>query len=144
MGYSFPTTPNNVTTYWPPNLLLLGTDPHQSLAFLAQKYGPLMYVPLGSIPTFVVSSPVMSKEFLKTHDHVFKYIQFHCVQWVFNLSSIIASSSSDWQYLDKICSIQIFTPTHLCAFWACKSLRDERDNEGHICRCWGRQISSPT
>jgi hypothetical protein len=71
MGYSFSTIPNNVTTYWPPNLLLLGTDPHQSLAFLAQKYGRLMYVPLGSIPTFVVSSPVMSKEFLKTHDHVF-------------------------------------------------------------------------
>jgi hypothetical protein len=75
-----------------------------------------MYVPLGSIPTFVVSSPGMSKEFLKTHDLVFNYIQFHCVQVVFNLSSIIASSSSYWRYLDKICSTQIFTPTHLCAF----------------------------
>lgn len=117
MWYSFPTSPNNVITYWPPNLLFLGTDPHQSLTFLAQKYGPLMYVPLGSIPSIVVSSPVMSKEFLKTHDHVFKYIQFPCVQWVFNLSSITASSSSYWRYLDKICSTQNFTCTHLCA-WA--------------------------
>jgi hypothetical protein len=80
MGYSFPTSPNNVSTYWPPNLLLLGTDPNQYLAFLTQKNGPLLYVPLGSVPTIVVSSPVMLKEFLKTHDHVFKYIQFHCVQ----------------------------------------------------------------
>ncbi|KAH9330286.1 hypothetical protein KI387_002394, partial [Taxus chinensis] len=45
--------------------------PHQSLAALANKYGPLMFIHLSSIPAIVVSSPAMAKEFLKTHDLFF-------------------------------------------------------------------------
>ncbi|GLJ31790.1 hypothetical protein SUGI_0639510 [Cryptomeria japonica] len=58
---------------WPVigSLHLLGNLPHQALAALAKKYGIIVFLRLGSVPTVVVSSPAMAKEFLKTHDLVF-------------------------------------------------------------------------
>ncbi|KAI3954586.1 hypothetical protein MKW98_019717 [Papaver atlanticum] len=54
------------------NLHQLGNDlPHVSLQKLCNKYGPLMFLKLGSIPTLVVSSADMAKEILTTHDLVF-------------------------------------------------------------------------
>ena len=45
--------------------------PHRKMAELAQQYGPLVYIQLGSIPTLLVSSPQMLKEVLITQDHIF-------------------------------------------------------------------------
>ncbi|KAG0605654.1 hypothetical protein M758_9G077300 [Ceratodon purpureus] len=45
--------------------------PHQKMAKLAQQYGPLVYIQMGSIPALVVSSPQMLKEVLVTQDHIF-------------------------------------------------------------------------
>ncbi|KAK8627870.1 hypothetical protein V6N13_135468 [Hibiscus sabdariffa] len=45
--------------------------PHQSLHHLAKRYGPIMSLRLGSIPTIVVSSPQAAELFLKIHDLVF-------------------------------------------------------------------------
>lgn len=58
---------------WPiiGNLNLMGPLPHHSLHKLAQKYGPIMQLKLGSFPVVVASSPEMAKLFLKTHDHIF-------------------------------------------------------------------------
>ncbi|GLJ31836.1 hypothetical protein SUGI_0640600 [Cryptomeria japonica] len=58
---------------WPVvgSLHLLGNLPHQALTKLARKYGSIMFLRLGSIPTVVASSPAMAKEILKTHDLVF-------------------------------------------------------------------------
>ncbi|KAE9604310.1 putative psoralen synthase [Lupinus albus] len=50
------------------NLHQLGNMPHLSLQSLAHKYGPLIYLQLGQIPTLVVSSAKLAKEVLKTHD----------------------------------------------------------------------------
>lgn len=50
------------------NLHQLGKLPHQSLWKLSQKYGPIIQLQLGRIPTLVVSSPAIAKEVLKTHD----------------------------------------------------------------------------
>ncbi|XP_026444276.1 cytochrome P450 71A9-like [Papaver somniferum] len=53
------------------NLLQLGNElPHVSLQMLSNKYGPLMFLKLGSIPTLVVSSADMAKEILTKHDLV--------------------------------------------------------------------------
>nr|QNS29952.1 cytochrome P450 [Nothapodytes nimmoniana] len=53
------------------NLHMLGNLPHRTLEKLANKYGPIMYLQLGYVPTIVVSSPQAAKLFLKTHDNVF-------------------------------------------------------------------------
>ncbi|XP_020599078.1 cytochrome P450 71A1-like [Phalaenopsis equestris] len=53
------------------NLHQLGLLPHRSLFELSKKYGPLMLLHLGSIPTLVVSSPSSAQEILRTHDLVF-------------------------------------------------------------------------
>ncbi|CAA6674004.1 unnamed protein product [Spirodela intermedia] len=49
----------------------LGKIPHRSLLRLAKKYGPLMYLKLGSVPTLVVSDADMAEEIYRLHDSVF-------------------------------------------------------------------------
>ncbi|KAK3431729.1 hypothetical protein EUGRSUZ_E03685 [Eucalyptus grandis] len=53
------------------NLLELGDLPHRSLAKLARTYGPIIKLELGFVTTVVVSSPMLAKEILQTHDAVF-------------------------------------------------------------------------
>ncbi|KAK8686664.1 hypothetical protein V6N13_125687 [Hibiscus sabdariffa] len=53
------------------NLHMLGKLPHQNLHHLVKRYGSIMSLRLGSIPTIVVSSPQAAQLFLKTHDLVF-------------------------------------------------------------------------
>nr|GMC51556.1 cytochrome P450 CYP736A12-like [Ipomoea batatas]GME05244.1 cytochrome P450 CYP736A12-like [Ipomoea batatas] len=53
------------------NLHMLGTLPHRSLNELSKKYGPIMFLKLGNVPTVVISSPAAAELILKTHDAVF-------------------------------------------------------------------------
>ncbi|KAI9084298.1 hypothetical protein K1719_033805 [Acacia pycnantha] len=53
------------------NIHLVGTLPHRNLQSLANKYGPIMSLRLGQVPTIVVSSPEAAELFLKTHDPIF-------------------------------------------------------------------------
>uniref|UniRef100_A0A175YP90 Cytochrome P450 n=1 Tax=Daucus carota subsp. sativus TaxID=79200 RepID=A0A175YP90_DAUCS len=50
------------------NLLQIGPNPHQSLARLAKKYGPLMTIYQGSVTTIVASSAAMAQLILQKHD----------------------------------------------------------------------------
>lgn len=53
------------------HLHLLGPKAHQSLAKLSEKYGPIMFLKLGTKSTLVISSPEMAKEVFKKHDLAF-------------------------------------------------------------------------
>ncbi|KAK2972544.1 hypothetical protein RJ640_014268 [Escallonia rubra] len=53
------------------NIHQLGDQPHQSLAKLSKRYGPLMSLNLGTRTTIVISSPGIAKEVLHKHDQVF-------------------------------------------------------------------------
>ncbi|KAJ4721024.1 putative Cytochrome P450 [Melia azedarach] len=67
--------------------------PQVSFCELSKKYGPLMSLRLGSVPTLVVSSAKMAKEILKTHD-----LQF-CSR-----PSLIGQQKLSYQGLDLVFS----------------------------------------
>ena len=52
-------------------LPLLGTMPHVTLTKMAQKYGPVMYLKMGTCDTVIASTPGAAEAFLKTLDHNF-------------------------------------------------------------------------
>jgi len=112
---------------WPiiGNLHQLSLPAHRALKTLADKYGPLMFLRFGSVPTVVVSSSEMAKHFLKTHDLVFanrllttggKYISY-------NFKGLILTPYGDyWKYVRKICVTELLTPKRIDFF---KDVREE-------------------
>ncbi|GAV65152.1 p450 domain-containing protein, partial [Cephalotus follicularis] len=53
------------------NLHQLGDVPQKSLLHLSTKYGPLMFLQLGSVPTLVVSSADAIRDIFQSHDIIF-------------------------------------------------------------------------
>eukprot|EP00253_Pinus_taeda_P001396 PITA_01396 len=101
------------------NLHMLGDLPHQALATLAMKHGPLMSLSLGSVLTLVVSSPEVAREFLKTHDQVFanKGSSAAGKHLSFNYASFGFSSYSPYlRYLRKICTSELLSSRRLDYF----------------------------
>ncbi|XP_048443846.1 cytochrome P450 71AP13 [Pyrus x bretschneideri] len=94
------------------NLHQLRNKPHISLRGLAEKYGPLIYLQLGEIPTVVVSSARVAKEVLKTHDlalssrpQIFsaKHLFYNCTDVVFS------PYSAYWRHIRKICILELLS-----------------------------------
>eukprot|EP01018_Ginkgo_biloba_P040481 Gb_16074 [translate_table: standard] len=101
------------------NLLMLGKLPHRALGALSEKYGPLMFLRLGSVPTVVVSSPDMAKEVLKTHDLVFasrpatsgsKYMLYNTTDMVFS------PYGHYWRQIRKVCVLQLLSAKRIESF----------------------------
>ncbi|XP_059067771.1 cytochrome P450 71AU50-like [Cryptomeria japonica] len=99
---------------WPlvGNLHLLGTFPPKSVTQLGKKYGPIMFLRLGSVPTVVASSPAMAKEFLKTHDLIFasrpatsgaKYLGYE------RRDVALAPYGEYWRQMRKLCTMELLT-----------------------------------
>ncbi|XP_076954043.1 flavonoid 3'-monooxygenase-like [Bidens hawaiensis] len=106
---------------WPVvgNLPHLGTSPHQSLATLAAKYGPLLYLRLGFVDVVVAASASVAAQFLKTHDVNFasrplstagRHIAYNCQDMVF------APYGPRWRMLRKICSVHMFSAKAMDGF----------------------------
>nr|ATG29934.1 CYP750C21 [Taxus chinensis] len=112
---------------WPVlgNLHLLGNLPHQALAALAKKYGPILFLRLGSVHTVVVSSPAMAKDFLKTHDLVFanrpncslgKYLCYD------HKDVAYCAYGAYWRQMRKLCTVELLTAKRVDSF---RSVREE-------------------
>eukprot|EP00253_Pinus_taeda_P020753 PITA_20753 len=106
---------------WPiiGNLHQLVQPAHRTLKALADKYGPIFFLRLGSVPAVIVSSSEMAKPFLKTHDLVFssrpltsagKYI-------FFNYQDVIFAQYGDhWREMRKICVLELLTARRIESF----------------------------
>ncbi|KAJ8769676.1 hypothetical protein K2173_005279 [Erythroxylum novogranatense] len=79
---------------------------------LAEKYGTVMYMRLGSVPTIVVSSPKVAELFLKTHNHVFanrppleaaKYLSYDQKGLAF------APYGPYWRNMRKLCTLELLS-----------------------------------
>ncbi|EOA25173.1 hypothetical protein CARUB_v10018485mg [Capsella rubella] len=94
------------------NLHQLGELPHQSLWSLSKKYGPVMLLKLGSVPTVVVSSSDTAQQALKIHD-------LHCCsrpslagprELSYNYLDIAFSPFNDyWKELRRMCMQELFS-----------------------------------
>eukprot|EP00253_Pinus_taeda_P007308 PITA_07308 len=107
------------------NLHQLKKPVHHALKDLAEKYGPIMFLRLGSVPTVVVSSSETAEHFLKTQDSIFasrpstaagKYLSY-------NFKGILLSPYGDyWRQVRKLCALELFTSKRIASF---KHVREE-------------------
>jgi cytochrome P450 len=93
--------------------------PHISLWNLAKKYGPIMYLKLGSQGLVVVSSADAAQEFVKVQDKVWADRPAPPGADIFreNIKNIVwAPYGEYWRHLRKICTIELFTNKRLETF----------------------------
>ncbi|XWS27546.1 hypothetical protein CRYUN_Cryun26dG0125200 [Craigia yunnanensis] len=115
----------------PPKLPLIGnlhlfidTEPHRCLARLAQKYGPVMYLQLGEVPTVVISSPEGAKEVMKTHDSIFSerpYL-YAAELLTYNFADIAFSRGEYLRQVRKICATELLSQRRVQSF---RPIREE-------------------
>ncbi|KAL9329684.1 hypothetical protein ACSQ67_004687 [Phaseolus vulgaris] len=107
------------------SLHLLGAKPYRDLHQLAQKYGPIMHLRLGFVPTIVVSSPHAAQLFLKTHDLIYasrpplevaNYISWGQRNLAF------AQYGSYWRSTRKMCTSELLSHAKINSF---RPLREE-------------------
>ncbi|CAK9177350.1 unnamed protein product, partial [Ilex paraguariensis] len=120
----------------PPGLPFLGnlhqidnSTIHKYLWQLSRKYGPLMSLRLGFVPTLVVSSARLTKEVMKTHDLTFcsRPRLVGQQKLSYNGSDVAFSPYNDhWREMKKICILNLFSAKRV------QSFRPIREDE--ICR----------
>eukprot|EP01018_Ginkgo_biloba_P035806 Gb_33785 [translate_table: standard] len=113
------------------NLHMLGKFPHRKLLELSKKYGPIMFLRLGSVPTVVVSSPEMAEEFLKTHDLIFasRPVSSVAKNMFYNSTDVALSPYGPyWREMRKLCVLKLLSGKSL------ESMKFIREEEVGIMR----------
>ncbi|CAI9106232.1 OLC1v1005342C1 [Oldenlandia corymbosa var. corymbosa] len=93
--------------------------PHQALAELAKKYGPVMHFQMGEVPTILVSSPETAKEILQTHDINFASRPLNSVSEVMTRKApniIFSPYGEMWRQLRKICVLELLSIRRVRSF----------------------------
>ncbi|XP_023521706.1 cytochrome P450 71B26-like [Cucurbita pepo subsp. pepo] len=107
------------------HLHLIGSLPHRSLSQLSKKYGPVMLLQLGSVPTIVISSAAAARELFKFHD-LASCSRPHLTgsgRFSYNFLDLNLSPYGErWRELRKICMLQLFTARRVQSF---QEIREE-------------------
>ncbi|KAK1384179.1 Iridoid oxidase [Heracleum sosnowskyi] len=103
---------------WPVvgNIFDLGTMPHQNLYRLRPKYGPVLWLKLGSVDTMVIQSAKSAADLFKNHDLAFsnRTVPDAMTAWSFNQGSLgFAPYGTYWRILRKICSTEFLVNRQL-------------------------------
>ncbi|KAD5960374.1 hypothetical protein R6Q59_013507 [Mikania micrantha] len=120
---------------------LKGAAPHRVLRTLARKYGPIMYLQLGQVPTVVISTPRLAQEILKTNDAVFadrpttiaSQILFYKAQDI-----AWAPYGNYWREMRKICTLELLSVKRVRSY---NFIRDEE--VARMCRCLESSAGRP-
>uniref|UniRef100_A0A7N0UMT0 Uncharacterized protein n=1 Tax=Kalanchoe fedtschenkoi TaxID=63787 RepID=A0A7N0UMT0_KALFE len=98
---------------------LVSSPPHIAMRDLAVKYGPLMHLQLGEVPTVVVSSPDMAKEVMKTHDLIFASRPPIIATRIISYDSknmSFAPYGDYWRQLRKIFALELLSAKRVASF----------------------------
>ncbi|KAL8150075.1 hypothetical protein AgCh_006909 [Apium graveolens] len=101
------------------------SNTHLYLFQLSQKYGPLVYLHLGSVPTLVVSSASAAKEVFKYHDRCFssRPALVGIQKLSYNGLDLAFSPYNDyWRNMRKICTLHLYSSKRSQSF---RPLREE-------------------
>ncbi|XP_043717811.1 cytochrome P450 71AU50-like [Telopea speciosissima] len=107
------------------NLLMLGDLPHRTIHRMAQKYGSIMYIRLGLVPTVVVSLAQVAELFLKTHDINFAsrpYTMGAQYMSYGNKGMAFSKYGTYWRNMRKLCTIELLSAAKVDSF---KQMRRE-------------------
>ncbi|WOH00732.1 hypothetical protein DCAR_0520106 [Daucus carota subsp. sativus] len=107
----------------PPGLPFIGNIlqefNHDTMYQLSKKYGPLMTLHLGSVPTLVVSSARMAKEIYKTNDLVFSDRPTMLGQQTLSYNGLdvaFTRYSNYWREMRKFSTLHLFTAKRALSF----------------------------
>ncbi|XP_059655127.1 cytochrome P450 736A117-like [Cornus florida] len=100
------------------NLHQLGLLPHRSLQSLAQKYGQLMLLHLGSKPALIVSSADAAQEIMKTHDLNFSTRPKSSIpsRLFYDKDIIFIPYGEYWRQLRSICVLHLLSNKRVESF----------------------------
>ncbi|VVA27402.1 PREDICTED: cytochrome P450 [Prunus dulcis] len=106
---------------WPilGNLLQLGPLPHRDLASLCDKYGPLVYLKLGSVDAITTNDPEIIREILLKQDEVFasRPRTLAAVHLAYGCGDVaLAPFGPRWKRMRRICMEHLLTTKRLDSF----------------------------
>ncbi|KAF8646788.1 hypothetical protein HU200_065586 [Digitaria exilis] len=105
---------------------LLGALPHHAMRALAQRYGAVVLLRLGHVPTVVVSSPEAAREVLKTHDAVVSnrplYVTADILSYGGQNIAFAPSGSRHWKEVRRLCATELLSPKRVLSF---RPIREE-------------------
>ncbi|XP_019086168.1 PREDICTED: putative cytochrome P450 71A28 [Camelina sativa] len=110
------------------NLHQLSLHPHRSFRSLSLRYGPLMLLHFGRVPTLVVSSADVAHDVLKTHDLKFaNRPKTKAVDIIMNGGRDVAFSSYGeyWRQMKSVCTIHLLGKRMVSSF---EKVREEEIN----------------
>ncbi|CAA2968767.1 cytochrome P450 76A2-like [Olea europaea subsp. europaea] len=98
---------------WPlfGHIFQLGTAPHRTIAGLKQKYGPVVWLKIGSVNMMVIQSADVANEFYKNHDLSFINRNITDVLRSKNYhkgSLALAPYGVYWRVMRRLCTVEMF------------------------------------
>ncbi|XP_042484947.1 cytochrome P450 703A2 [Macadamia integrifolia] len=106
---------------WPivGNLLQLGPLPHKDFAAFCKKYGPLVYLRLGSVDAITTDDPEMIREILLRQDDIFasRPRTLAAVHLAYGCGDVaLAPLGPNWRRMRRICMEHLLTTKRLDSF----------------------------
>ncbi|KAL6310766.1 hypothetical protein AAG906_006157 [Vitis piasezkii] len=111
------------------NLHQLSKLPHRSLWTLSQKYGSIMFLQLGCVPTIVISSADMAEQVLRTRDNCCcsRPLSPGSKMLSYNLLDLAFSPYSDhWKEMRKLFSAELLSPKRAESLWHAREVEVDR------------------